>query len=137
MIQETAPVGAARPAENARQIGLDRQILAEMLRNGALEEQARVLKLAVPREAVARDIADNQAFQNSRGEFDPALFRRLLAENGIDEQSFLTGEMTARARRAVADTVAGDFATPETLVEAVVRQGNEQRDARYFVITGD
>ena len=129
--------GRPLTAENARQVGLDRQILAEMLRNGTLEEQARVLKLAVPREAIALDIAANQAFHNSRGEFDPALFRRLLAENGIDEQSFLAGEMSARARRAIADTVGGEFAAPETLVEAVVRHGMEERDAKYFVITGN
>ncbi|MDP9136742.1 MAG: SurA N-terminal domain-containing protein, partial [Pseudomonadota bacterium] len=129
--------GRPLTAENARQIGLDRQILAEMLRDGTLEEQARVLKLAVPREAVARDIADNQAFQNARGEFDPALFRRLLAQNGLDEQSFLAGEMAARGRRAIAETIAGSFTTPETLVEAAVRHGTEERDARYFVITGN
>ena len=108
-----------------------------MLRDGTLEEQARVLKLAMPRDAIALDIAANQAFHNSRGEFDPALFRRLLAENGIDEQAFLAGEMSARARRAIADTVSGEFAAPETLVEAVVRHGMEERDAKYFVITGN
>ncbi len=127
--------GRGLTAEEARQVGLDRQVLAAMLGDAALEEQARLLKLAVPRETVALDIARNEAFQNARGEFDPTLFRRLLAENGIDEQAFLSAEMTARVRRAIAETIVGDFSTPETLVEAVVRQSSEERDARYFEIT--
>ena len=85
-------------AEDARQMGLDR---ADPRRNAA-RCRARgtgeaCLKLAVPREAVALDIAGNEAFQNTRGEFDPELFRRLLAENGIDEQAFPAGETSARA----------------------------------------
>ncbi len=128
--------GRGLTVEDARRIGLDRQVLAEMLRDAALEEQASVLKLAVPREAVALDIARNQAFHNARGEFDPKLFRRLLAENGIDEQAFLNGETIARARRAIAETIIGEFKAPGTLVEAVVRQGNEERDAKYFEIIG-
>jgi peptidyl-prolyl cis-trans isomerase D len=128
--------GQGITAENARAIGLDRQILTEMLRDGALEEQASQLKLAVPEHMVAREIASIEAFRNARGEFDAGRFRRFLAENGIDEQSFLADEAVARARRAIAETVIADFAAPATLIEAVVRQAGEERDARYFVITG-
>ena len=123
-------------AERARELGLDRQYLGELLRNGTLQEQARHLKLQVPDTVVAQAIADEPAFHNSQGQFDADRFRRILMENGLSEQMFLAEEKSGRLREALVRAIAGDIVVPNALVEAIVQQANEQRDAKYFVVMG-
>ena len=128
--------GQSITAERARELGLDRQYLGELLRNGTLQEQARHLKLRIPDTVVAQSIADEPAFHNSQGQFDAERFRRILMENGLSEQMFLAEEKSGRLREALVRAISGDIVVPNTLVEAVVQQANEQRDAKYFVVAG-
>src|SRR5688572_7294604 len=123
--------------QRAAELGLDRQVLADMLRNGALQQQASEMKLAVPDALIAEEIAADPTFQNSRGQFDANRFRQILQQNGLSEQMFLREEKAGKLRQAVADPILSDFTPPETLVEAIVRHMNERRDAKYFVVTTD
>jgi peptidyl-prolyl cis-trans isomerase D len=95
------------------------------------------LNLAVPDALVAQEIAGNPVFQNSSGTFDANRFRQILQQNGLNEQMFLLEEKSAKLREAATDPVIADLGTPETLVSAVLRHANEQRDARYFVISAN
>jgi peptidyl-prolyl cis-trans isomerase D len=123
--------------QRAAELGLDRQVLAEMLRNGALQEQASEMKLAVPDAIIAEEIAGETAFQNSRGQFDANRFRQILRQNGLNEQMFLREEKAGKLRQAIADPILNNLDPPETLVAAIVRQMNERRDAKYFVVSAN
>jgi len=131
--QTGQPINNQRAAE----LGLDRQILADMLRNGALQEQAREMKLAVPDAIIAQEIAGEAAFQNTRGQFDANRFRQILQQNGLNEQMFLNEEKAGKLRQAIADPILSNLGPPETLVEAIVRQTNERRDAKYFEVSAN
>ena len=131
--QTGQPINNQRAAE----LGLDRQILAEMLRNGALQEQARRMKLAVPDAIIAQEIAGDAAFQNTRGQFDANRFRQILQQNGLNEQMFLREEKAGKLRQAIADPILSNLGPPETLVQAIVRQTNERRDAKYFEVSAN
>jgi peptidyl-prolyl cis-trans isomerase D len=120
--------------QRAAELGLDRQILADMLRSGALQQQASEMKLAVPDAIIAEEIARNPAFQNSRGQFDANRFRQILQQNGLNEQMFLREEKAGKLRQAIADPILNNLEPPEALVEAILRHMNERRDAKYFVI---
>ncbi|HEY7763609.1 MAG TPA: SurA N-terminal domain-containing protein [Aestuariivirgaceae bacterium] len=120
--------------QRATEMGLDRQILADMLRNAALQQQARNMRLAVPDSLVAEEIAGNPAFQNSRGQFDANRFRQILQQSGLSEQMLLGEERAGKLRQAIADPLLNEIQPPETLVEAAVRHLNERRDAKYFVL---
>ena len=78
--------------EMARDMGLDRQILNQLIRDAAFTAQARNLGLAVPNRAVVSRIAANPNYQNAQGEFDPQDFRRLLAANGLSEGEFIASQ---------------------------------------------
>jgi peptidyl-prolyl cis-trans isomerase D len=71
----------------------------------------------------------------SNGKFDPQLFARLLQQNGLNEDMFLATEGRNRMRGALTGAIDGGFKPPNTLVEALYRYKNEQRDAKYFSIT--
>ncbi|HKG72765.1 MAG TPA: SurA N-terminal domain-containing protein [Aestuariivirgaceae bacterium] len=129
--------GQSITAQRAAELGLDRQILGEMLRDGALQQQASRLKLAVPDALVAQEIAKNPAFQNTRGDFDANRFRQILQQNGLNEQMFLLEERGQKLRQAAAEPVIAQLRSPDTLVTAILRHANEQRDARYFVLNAN
>jgi peptidyl-prolyl cis-trans isomerase D len=120
--------------QRAAELGLDRQVLGEMLRNGALQQQASEMKLAVPDALVAHELATESMFQDSRGQFDANRFRQILRQNGLTEQMFLREEKAGKLRQALAEPVSNKITPPETLVEAIVRHAREERDAKYFVL---
>jgi peptidyl-prolyl cis-trans isomerase D len=126
--------GQSITSQRAVELGLDRHILGEMLRDGALQQQAGEMKLAVPDTLVAEEIASDPSFQNSRGEFDAARFRQILQQNGLNEQMFLQQEKAGKLRQALAEPIISELNPPETLVEAVVRQASEQRGVKYLVL---
>jgi peptidyl-prolyl cis-trans isomerase D len=83
-------IGRSITPEMARDMGLDRQILNQLIRDAAFTAQAIELGLAVPDQAVANRIASNPAFQGSR---KASSIRRtsaaLMAQNGISEGEFV------------------------------------------------
>ncbi len=120
-------------AEDARKMGIDRTILNNLVQSAAIDAQASNLKLSISKEMIAEEAKANPIFQN-KGNFDPQLFARLLQQNGLNEEMFVASESRNRARNAITGAVDRGFTPPNTLVEALYRYRNEQRDAKYFTI---
>ena len=121
-------------AEDARKMGIDRTILNNLIQSAAIDALASNLKLSISKELIAEDAKANPVFQ-SNGKFDPQLFARLLQQNGLNEDMFLATEGRNRMRNALTGAIDSGFKPPNTLVEALYRYKNEQRDAKYFNIT--
>ena len=126
--------GRAITPEEARRLGLDRLVLAELLRDAALDSEAAAMKLAISDAQVADDVRRNPAFQNSQGQFDANLFRQVLERNGFNEQFYIAALRRDFLRQAIAGTATDDVTLPKMLVEAIYKHRNEQRDARYFTV---
>lgn len=126
--------GQALTPEDARKLGIDRGVLDNLIQTAAIDDQARLLKLAVSDAAIAQDTASNPAFHDSAGKFDPAEFRRRLDSAGLSEAGYLQSEREGRLREAVTGSVDGSFVVPKALVEALYRHSSEQRDVRYFTV---
>jgi len=128
----SARLGKALTPQEARGLGIDRQVLAGLLRDGALMSQASEMRLALSGKVVAERVSRNPAFQNAKGEFNAADFRRLLEANGLSEQEFVSSERKGLIRQAITSSLDSGLVAPNTLVEIAWRQRNEQRDASYF-----
>ena len=120
-------------AEDARSMGIDRSILNNLIQSAAIDAQAANLSLRISAKSIAEEATGNPAFQ-SNGKFDPQLFARILQQNGLNEEMYVASESRNRARNAITDAVDRGFTPPKTLVEALYRYRNEQRDAKYFTI---
>jgi peptidyl-prolyl cis-trans isomerase D len=134
MTQYRQQTGQTITPEQARLLGLDRNLLNDMIRRAAIDAEAQKMKLAVSDQQIVDIIQSNKAFHNSVGQFDPAIFRERLREASLTEAGFVASQRQDFLRSAISDTVSGDFTAPNTLKEAAYRHRNEQRDARYFVI---
>jgi peptidyl-prolyl cis-trans isomerase D len=132
--QVSRQIGRSITPEMARDMGLDRQILNQLIRDAAFTAQAHNLGLAVPDRAIVSRIAANPSFQNAQGEFDPQDFRRLLAANGLSEAEFIASQRQEMLSGAISDALGSGIAPPRPLVEALWQFQSERRDAQYFEV---
>src|SRR4051812_6436318 len=101
--------------ELARQMGLDRQVLNDLMRGAALDAESRRMKLAVSNQQLAAEIAKNPAFKGTDGKFDKASFADILRRNGMTEDMFLASERQRFLRSAVSAPAGEDFVVPIAL----------------------
>ncbi len=130
-------LGQTLTADQGRQLGVDRQVLAQLLRDAALEAQGDELNLQISDASVAQRIANAKQFQTSDGKFNADQFRRLLQSNGLTEQMFVAAERQGMIRAAIANTIERGATVPDSVAELAYRFRNEQRDVRYFTVRMD
>ena len=121
--------------DQARELGLDRQILGDLMRDAALDSQAQALGIQMPARAVAQSVADSPRFQSADGAFNADRFRQLLRSNGITEEQFFALETRNMTRQVISQPLIAETVVPETLVELIWRHRTEERDASWFELT--
>jgi len=135
-LQEIArQTGQGVTPEQARALGLDTGVLNFLIQSAALDNEASHLKLGVSNTFLAKDVVNNAAFQDSTGKFNADRFKQLLAQNGLSEAGYFAEERQRMLRQALTETASGSIPVGTGLLEAQYRFDNEQRDARYFVVT--
>ncbi len=129
--------GQTVTVEQARQFGLDRQILGDLLRTGALDEQADTLKMSLSDDFVAKQVALNPAYQDANGNFNADSLKQSLFNASVSEERFLSNERENLLRTAITAAISDGLEAPKLLVRLVAEQAAEKRDARYFTISTD
>ncbi len=84
----TQQTGRSFTMADARATGLDRQVLASVVAETALAEEARRLQLSVGDARVADEVRSFPAFQGFNGGFDREAYRFTLESNGLTPQDF-------------------------------------------------
>jgi peptidyl-prolyl cis-trans isomerase D len=121
-------------AIKARQFGLDRQVLSQMVSRALFDSEVGDLHLKVPDTEVAGQIRANPMFHNEAGQFDRTRFDELLRQNGLTEQRFtemLRGDLT---RRQLVSAVSGGIAGPESFAKLLYTYRNEKRTVRVVAL---
>ena len=120
--------------DQARALGIDRQVLAQLVSEASLDQQTAALGLSIPDAAVLRAIQEEKSFQGADGKFDPALFYQTLQRAGINEATFVREQRSVAARLQLAEAVAADLHVPEALREAVHRYTTERRSVALMML---
>lgn len=128
-------LGETVTPDRARQLGIDRQILGDLMRDAALDSQAAALGITMPERAVAQRVADSPQFQGANGSFNADSFRNLLRQNGFSEEQFFATERAGMTRQVISQPLTTEAVVPNTLVELIWKHRTEQRDATYFEFT--
>lgn len=127
--------GQGLTPEQARNLGIDKAILDNLMQSAALDNEAQKLKLGVSNDFLAKDLMTNPAFQDAAGKFSADRFKQLLAQNGLSEGLFFSEERRRMLRGALTETATTGVPVNQGLLETQYRYENEQRDARYFIVT--
>jgi peptidyl-prolyl cis-trans isomerase D len=124
------------PAQ-AQILGLDRQILGELLSEGALDQKARSLYLGIADDTLTRRIIEDPAFRGPMGVFNHEYFVQLLRANGYTEAQYVDTQRRLILRQQMARAFAGETTIPRVLGEAVQRFESEERAIEFVRLGKD
>lgn len=125
-------IGRPLTPEQANAIGLDRQVLGEMVAEAALDQRARQLHLGLPDSEIVRRITDDPTFKTPTGSFDRVRFEQLLRSAGYTEQRFIAEQRHIMLRREILDSMTGGLPVPKAWLNAINQYQNEQRSISYL-----
>jgi len=121
--------------EQARAMGLDRNVLEAAINRAALDERSRQLGLVASRATIEAQFTGDPAFRGASGAFDPYLLQRALQDSGYTVASFYeqTGEDVTR--RQMITALINGIAAPPGLTRLLYDFYSEQRTIDYLVVT--
>ncbi len=121
-------------SEEARERGIDRQVLSRMLSDAALDQEAHRLGLALPDSVIARQIMQDDAFKGPDGQFNRQTFEARLQDNGLTEQNYVAETRAAALRQEIVATLTNSLAAPRAMLEIINRYYHETRNIDYIVL---
>jgi len=127
--------GRPLTTEQARQFGLDRQVLQDVIADAAIDETTRRMGLGQSDADIVRAIQNDPNFKGLDGKFEHERFVQIIRQAGYTEQRYIAEQRKTALRRQLTGTIVAGLEPPKTQVEALVRFQNEQRSASYLKLT--
>jgi peptidyl-prolyl cis-trans isomerase D len=127
-------LGRPLTMDQARALGLDRQVIAQTVAEVALDERVRGMRLGVSDAEIARRITADPSFQAPNGQFDRGRFEQIIRQAGFTEQRFVAEQRKQTLRRQLAGTILSGATVPKAALEAADRYQNEQRAIDYVML---
>jgi peptidyl-prolyl cis-trans isomerase D len=127
-------LGRPIPADRATALGLDRQVLGEMIAQAGLDQRVRQMGLGLSDADIARHITSDPKLQTANGQFDRAKFELILRNIGYSEQRFVTEQRQEILRRQILDSISADLAAPKAWLDAVNQFENQKRSIQYIAL---
>jgi peptidyl-prolyl cis-trans isomerase D len=120
--------------EEARQIGLDRSILRQLVSEAAIDDETRKLSLNISDGALRQIIASNPNFRDKSGAFDPTRFEQALRDMDMNERGFVLDLRKQVLREFIVAGLATGVAAPKAEVEAEADYQGQTRSADTFLL---
>jgi peptidyl-prolyl cis-trans isomerase D len=126
--------GRSITPDQARALGLDRQLLAQLVAETTLDEEAKALRLGVSDAEVSGRIVGDPNFRGVSGQFDHTRFEQVIRDAGFTESRFVQEQRRTMLRRQIALSIAGDIHVPKAATAALNQYQNEQRSIDYIAL---
>ncbi|WP_029007646.1 peptidylprolyl isomerase [Azospirillum halopraeferens] len=126
--------GGSLTLGQAQQFGLVDQAVSGLVQRTLYDLAARDAGIHVGTDVVRRRIAEEPAFRNEFGQFDPNVFRAVLRQNNLGEDEYIAILRQEIARGLVAGAVAGGAVAPQPLVADLYRHREERRVAEVITL---
>jgi peptidyl-prolyl cis-trans isomerase D len=120
--------------DQARALGIDRQLLGQVIAETVLDQKARAMRLRVSDTEAARQVTDDPNFKGINGQFDRARFEAVIRNAGYTEARFLDEQRRTMLRQQLVGTVGGETVAPKLALEAFNRFQNEERSIDYVAL---
>jgi peptidyl-prolyl cis-trans isomerase D len=120
--------------EEARQIGLDRSVLQQLLSEAAVDDEARKLGLGISDGALDQAIMSNPSFRDKSGAFDPSRLAEALRDMDMNERMFRSELRKQELRQFIVAALATGITAPKAEVTAEADTQGQTRSADYFLL---
>ena len=127
--QLSARFGSAIDPQQAKQLGLVDQTLAQLIDRSLIDQEAARLKLDVSDDLIRNVITANPSFRGSDGRFDRSLFGSVLAANNLTEDQYVALLRHDIPRNDLLHAVTAGAAAPQPVVDLLYQYRNEKRTA--------
>ena len=136
----TTPTGCSRSAgklgrpitpEQARALGIDRQILGQLVAETTLDEQAMRCGSEFRNAEIVSRITSDPNFLGLNGQFDRSRFEQVIRQAGFTESRFVAEQRRVTLRRQIAQTLGGEMRVPVTSMTAINQFQNETPDIEF------
>lgn len=132
----SAEVGRAVPISEAQSIGLDRQVLSQLITARALDNEAAGIRLSVGDDVVAEQLLQVSAFQGPDGSFDRDAYSFALRNQGLTETEFEEQLRDDTARTILQSALVAGNTLPDTYIDTLIAYTGETRDFTWARLTG-
>jgi peptidyl-prolyl cis-trans isomerase D len=132
--QFSKDLGKPITTQEAAMLGLDRQVLGEMIAQAAMDQQTRNMGLGVSDAEIAHRLTTDPNLQTINGQFDRNKFEQVLRNMGTNEQRFIIDMRQTTLRRQLLDALTGNLIAPKAWLEVINRFQNETREVNYVVL---
>jgi peptidyl-prolyl cis-trans isomerase D len=127
-------LGHPVPAEQANALGLDRQVLGQMIAGAGIDQIARKMRLGIPDADIVKQVMNDPHFQTPTGQFDHTLFQYFLRNIGLSEQGYFDEQRRSIPRREITETISGSVRVPKTYLDAINQFQTQQRSIDYLTL---
>ena len=122
-------------SDQARALGLDRQLLGQLVAETTLDEKAKQLRLGLADKEIAERITTDPNFRGPDGKFSRSRFEQIIRQAGFNETRFVAEQRNVMLRRQIAQTVSGELKVPAATLQAINQYQNEKRAIKYLALT--
>jgi len=120
--------------EQAKALGIDNQVLAQLVSGAVLDEQARKLGLGLSKDRLAELTREDPAFKGPGGQFDRRTFEYMLQQIGMRPEDYLKNRAQVAVRQQIVEAVSDGLKAPATFFKAVALYRGEDRTIDYLTL---
>ncbi|PTE12003.1 SurA N-terminal domain-containing protein [Mesorhizobium helmanticense] len=120
--------------EQAKALGIDNQVLAQLVSGAVLDEQARKLGLGLSKDRLAELTRDDPAFKGPGGQFDRRTFDYMLQQAGMRPEDYLRNRTQVAVRQQIVEAVSDGLKAPDAFFKAVALYRGEDRTIDYVTL---
>jgi peptidyl-prolyl cis-trans isomerase D len=110
--------GTRLTREQATALGIDNQVLAQLVAGAVLDEQASEMNLGLSRDRLAALTVQDPAFQGPDGRFNRQQFEYVLRQVGMRPEDYLTNRQQVAIRQQIVEAVSDGMKTPDAYLNA-------------------
>ena len=118
----------------AHELGLDRQVLGNLIADAALDVRAASLGMAISEASIVAAVRSDPSLQDASGQFNPAAFDQALRDSGLTERGFFVAQSRAYMRQQIETPLIDGLAAPKPLVDLLARVEAQTRAIDYVAL---
>jgi peptidyl-prolyl cis-trans isomerase D len=118
----------------AHDLGLDRQVLGNLIADAALDVRAASLGMAISEASIVAAVRSDPSLQDASGQFNPARFDQALRDSGLTERGFFVAQSRAYMRQQIETPLIDGLAAPKSLVDMLARVEAQTRAIDYVTL---
>ena len=126
--------GQRMTREMARALGVENQVLAQLVAGAVLDEQARLMRLGLSKDRIAALTAQDPAFLDANGRFDRQRFDYVLRQVGMRPEDYFANRAQVATRQQIVEAVSDGIKIPDAFLHAASLYHGEDRTVDYLVL---